>query len=64
MDFVLRLPQTIRGHDSIYVVVDRFSEDGSFHIHSKTMDAIHMAKLFFKEVVRLYGLPTTIISEK
>ncbi|KAK1608473.1 hypothetical protein QYE76_032146 [Lolium multiflorum] len=43
MDFVLGLPRTKRGHDSIFVVVDRFSK---------------------MEIVRLYGVPKTIVSDR
>jgi len=64
MDFVLGLPKASHAHDLILVVVDRFFKMTHFLACSKTDDASNVAELVFREIVRLYGLPMSIVSDR
>jgi len=62
MDFMPGLPKI--AHDSILVVVDRFSKMAHFLSCSKTSDTSRIATIYFDKVVRLHGLPKTIVSDR
>ncbi|XP_074304655.1 uncharacterized protein LOC141639422 [Silene latifolia] len=64
MDFIVALPRTARGNDAIMVMVDLFSKMAHFIACHKTDDASKVADLYYREIVRLHGIPKTIVSDR
>ena len=64
IDFVVGLPRTPKGKDSIWVVVDRLSMVAHFILIRSTNSASDLAPIYMKEIVRLHGVPHTIVSDR
>ena len=64
MDFIVGLPHTSKGYDSIWVIVDRLTKSAHFLLVDTRYLAKKYAKLYFDRIVTLHGVPLTIISEE
>ncbi|CAL2265878.1 unnamed protein product [Prunus armeniaca] len=64
MDFVFKLPRTSKGHDGIWVIVDRLTKSAHFLPIKETYSLSRLAKLFVDEIVRLHGAPVSIVSDR
>jgi hypothetical protein len=64
VDFVGGLPMSRKGHDYLYVVVDRFSKMCILMPCKKQITAEMTVHLFFQNVWVHFGLPTSIISDQ
>ena len=64
MDFVTGLPRTQRQHDAIWVIVDRLTKSAHF-LPINVEDSLEkLAKLYVDEIVRLHGVPVSIVSDR
>nr|GEV43918.1 retrotransposon protein, putative, Ty3-gypsy subclass [Tanacetum cinerariifolium] len=64
MDFIIGLPRTPSGYDSIWVIVDRLTKSAHF-LPVKTTDSMEkLTQLYLKEVVCRHGVPISIISDR
>ncbi|KAJ9538993.1 hypothetical protein OSB04_031726 [Centaurea solstitialis] len=64
MDFVTKLPKTKKGHDTIWVIVDRLTKSAHFLPIKETYSIDKLARLYVDEVVMRHGVPISIISDR
>ena len=64
MDFVVRLPKTQNGFNSIWVVVDRLTKSSHFLPVKVTFTMNQYARVYIDEIVRLHGVPVSIVSDR
>ena len=64
MDFITCLPLTQQGHNSIWVIVDHLTKSGHFVPVNTRYHARRYAELYVSHIVRLHGVPRTIILDR
>ena len=64
MDFVTHLPWTLRGHDVVWVIVDRLTKSAHFLAVQMTFTLEEFYRLYMQDIVRLHGVPVSIVLER
>ena len=64
MDFVVGLPRTPGGLDSIWVIVDRLTKSAHFIPINIRFSLEKFTSLYISEIVRLHGVPSSIMSDR
>ncbi|GKC33273.1 putative reverse transcriptase domain-containing protein [Tanacetum coccineum] len=64
MDFVIKLPKTSQGYDTIWVIVDRLTKSAIFTPIRETNPMDKLARIYLKEVVTRHGIPVPIICDR
>ncbi|WVZ93805.1 hypothetical protein U9M48_039760 [Paspalum notatum var. saurae] len=64
MDFIVGLPHTQKGYDSIWVVIDRLTKSAHFIPVKTTYRAKQYDELYISRIVSLHSIPQTITSDR
>ena len=63
MDFVVGLPKIASGNDVIWLIVDRLTKSGHFIVIKASFSLEKLAEIYVSQIVRLHGVPKSIISD-
>lgn len=63
MDFVTKLQRTLKGHDTIWAMVDSLTQSAHFLAMRETLPMDKLVKLYIDEVVSRHGVPLSIVSD-
>jgi hypothetical protein len=64
MDFIVDLPRTCTGYDSIWIVVDHLTKTAHFIPVNTTYNSAVLAELYMSRIVCLHGVPKKIVSDR
>ena len=64
MNFVVGLPRTLRKFDAIWVIMDRLTKSAHFIPVLTKYSSERLAEIYIREIVRLHGIPVSIISDR
>jgi hypothetical protein len=64
IDFITKLPRTMKQHYYIMVVVDKSTKFAHFILMKTTHKAASIANIYMKGVVKLHGMPKGIVSNR
>ena len=64
MDFMTALPRTSTGYDMVWVVVDKLTKIAHFISLKTGFTMEKLAQVYVEEIVRLHGVPLTIVSDR
>jgi hypothetical protein len=64
MDFIVGLPRTRYGYDSIWVIVDRLTKVAHFIPVKTTYTGVKLTELYNSRIVCLHGVPKKIVSDR
>ena len=64
MDFVTGLPRSPKGHEAIWVIVDRITKTTHFILVKMTYSLDQLAQIYIDEIVSLHGVTASIMSNR
>ena len=64
IDFVTHLQRKLRRHDAVWVIVDRINKSAHFLAVWMTFTLEELCRLYIREIVRLHGVPVSIVSDR
>ncbi|MCI41050.1 retrotransposon protein, partial [Trifolium medium] len=64
MDFVGGLPRTAKGNEVIWVIVDRLTKPAHFIAIKMGILVPKLAEIYIDQIVRLHGIPPSIVSDR
>jgi len=60
---MIGMPKIIRQHDGVCVILDILTKAAHFLHIKATLTSEQLASLYIKEIVRLHGVPLSIVSD-
>ncbi|KAG5540501.1 hypothetical protein RHGRI_020647 [Rhododendron griersonianum] len=64
MDFVTGLPRSVKKNTAIWVIVDRLTKSAHFLPVRMTDTMESFSRLYINEIIRLHGVPVSIVSDR